>query len=98
MPAAEGETPAAFADHATAETGNGHEANGDGANITEVSGTETNAEDEVIELVGGADAMEEVPERAHAPAANTRSRKSSSAGRSCWCRWSRKSAAPRARR
>ena len=31
-------------------------------------------------------------------AASTRSRKSSSAGRSCWCRWSRKSAAPRARR
>ena len=30
-----------------------------------------------------------------ASAASTRSRKSSSAARSCWCRWSRKSAAPR---
>ena len=30
--------------------------------------------------------------------ANTKSRKSSSAARSCWCRWSRKSAATRARR
>ena len=36
--------------------------------------------------------------RAALLAASTRSRKSSSAGRSCWCRWSRKSAAPRARR
>ena len=40
---------------------------------------------------GGADARRAI-------AASTRSRKSSSAGRSCWCRWSRKSAAPRARR
>ena len=34
-----------------------------GDNITEVNGHGAEAEDEVIELVGGADAMEEVPER-----------------------------------
>ena len=33
-----------------------------------------------------------------ASCATTRSRRSSAAGRSCWCRWSRRSAAPRARR
>ena len=33
-----------------------------------------------------------------ASCATTASRKSSSAARSCWCRWSRRSAAPRARR
>jgi ribonuclease E len=46
---------------------NGHGALGDGANITEVSGPGTSGEEEMIESVGGADAMEEVPERAHRP-------------------------------
>src|SRR5262249_9354936 len=52
------------------ETGHG-EANGDvphgdGANITEVSAG-ASADEEVIESVGGADALEEVPERPHRP-------------------------------
>ncbi len=38
------------------------------------------------------------PHCRRASCATTRSRRSSSAGRSCWCRWSRRSAAPRARR
>jgi len=38
-----------------------------GANIIEVNGSEPGAEDEIIESVGGADAMEEVPERTHRP-------------------------------
>ena len=46
-------------DAAAAET---HEAAA-GDNITEVNGHGAEAEDEVIESVGGADAMEEVPER-----------------------------------
>src|SRR5207302_7130122 len=35
-----------------------------GGNVTEVNGNGTSGEDDVIESVGGADAMEEVPERA----------------------------------
>jgi ribonuclease E len=38
-----------------------------GDNITEVNGHGAEGEDEVIESVGGADAMEEVPERTHRP-------------------------------
>src|SRR5262245_44670493 len=60
--------------HASADA-NGHGANGDtahsdsagdGANITEVLPA-ASGEEEVIESVGGADAMEEVPERPHRP-------------------------------
>ncbi len=50
---------------ASADAGNGDRANGDGANITEISGPGSSGDDEVIESVGGADAMEEVPERTH---------------------------------
>ncbi len=39
----------------------------DGDNITEVSRSGSNGDDEAIESVGGADAMEEVPERTHRP-------------------------------
>jgi ribonuclease E len=39
----------------------------DGGNITEVSGNGSNGDEEVIESVGGADAMEEVPERSQRP-------------------------------
>jgi ribonuclease E len=39
----------------------------DGAHITEISNGDTGSEDENIESVGGADAMEEVPERTHRP-------------------------------
>ncbi len=39
----------------------------DGANITEVSRAGNGSDDESIESVGGADAMEEVPERTHRP-------------------------------
>jgi len=46
-----------------------------------------NGEEEVVESVGGADAMEEVQERTPRYRRTTRSRKSSSAARSCWCRW-----------
>jgi ribonuclease E len=46
--------------------GNGDAAAGDGANITEISAA-TSGDEEVIESVGGADAMEEVPERTHRP-------------------------------
>ena len=45
--------------HADSESADG------GANVTEVNGNGDGGEDEVIELVGGADAMEEVPERMH---------------------------------
>jgi ribonuclease E len=51
----------------SADRANGDGANGNGANITEVSGPGTSGEEEVIESVGGADAMEEVPERPHRP-------------------------------
>ena len=55
-------------------------------------------EHEIVEQLGG-DALEELPRApARARAASTRSRKSSSAARSCWSRSSRKSAATRARR
>ena len=75
------------ADAAHGDGANGDGDHGDGANITEVTGPDASGDDEVIESVGGADAMEEVPERTHRPRArSTRSRKSSSAGRSCWCR------------
>ena len=57
----------AHADAANGDGGNGDAAHGDGANITEISGPGTSGDDEVIELVGGADAMEEVPERTHRP-------------------------------
>jgi ribonuclease E len=53
--------------HGSADGGNGDAPRGDGANITEVSGPGTSGDDEVIESVGGADAMEEVPERTHRP-------------------------------
>ncbi|MPZ40349.1 MAG: Rne/Rng family ribonuclease [Rhizobiales bacterium] len=54
-------------DAANGDGGNGERANGDGANITEVSGPGSSGDDEAIESVGGADAMEEVPERPHRP-------------------------------
>ncbi|MBX9775060.1 MAG: Rne/Rng family ribonuclease, partial [Xanthobacteraceae bacterium] len=56
------------ADHAAHDAANGHGngTDGDGANITEVSAA-TGGDEEVIESVGGADAMEEVPERPHRP-------------------------------
>jgi ribonuclease E len=38
-----------------------------GDNITEVGATDTNGDEEMVESVGGADAMEEVPERPHRP-------------------------------
>ena len=57
----------ASADAAHGDNANGDGDHGDGANITEVSGPGTSGDDEVIESVGGADAMEEVPERAHRP-------------------------------
>ncbi len=56
----------AHADAANGNGANGDGDNGDGANITEIS-RGTSGEDEVIESVGGADAMEEVPERTHRP-------------------------------
>ena len=56
----------AHADAANGSSGNGDD-HGDGANITEISGPGTSGDDEVIESVGGADAMEEVPERTHRP-------------------------------
>jgi ribonuclease E len=40
---------------------------GDGANIFEVNGADAGGDEDMIESVGGADAMEEVPERAHRP-------------------------------
>jgi ribonuclease E len=54
------------AEHADSAHGNGDAPNGDGANITEVSPA-VSGDEEVIESVGGADAMEEVPERTHRP-------------------------------
>ena len=53
------------------------------------------------EQIGGELEVEEsdrAPQPRRASCATTRSRKSSAAGRSCWCRSSRRSAAPRARR
>jgi ribonuclease E len=49
------------------EAANGVDTNGNGANVSEISSSEISAEDEAIESVGGADAMEEVPERPHRP-------------------------------
>jgi ribonuclease E len=40
-----------------------HHADSDGSNITEINGNGAGSEEEVIESVGGSDAMEEVPER-----------------------------------
>ncbi len=61
-------------------------------------GRETPASDERSNRSAASDALEEVPERRQRHRGRTRSRKSSSAGRCCWCRSSRKSAATRARR
>jgi ribonuclease E len=58
---------AANGDAANGEAANGRDHHGDGNNITEVSGPGTSGDDEMIESVGGADAMEEVPERTHRP-------------------------------
>ncbi|MGH6770357.1 MAG: Rne/Rng family ribonuclease [Xanthobacteraceae bacterium] len=61
--------PAAAA--ATADEFHGDDGNGDnvtnGDNITEISSNSSNGDEEAIESVGGADAMEEVPERTHRP-------------------------------
>jgi ribonuclease E len=56
------------AEHASHDAADGDRdtANGDGDNITEVSAA-TSGDEEAIESVGGADAMEEVPERTHRP-------------------------------
>ncbi|MCC6890804.1 MAG: Rne/Rng family ribonuclease [Hyphomicrobiales bacterium] len=43
------------------------EADDDGTNVTEVPSAEASPEDEAVESVGGADAMEEVPERPYRP-------------------------------
>jgi ribonuclease E len=60
---------------------------------------DASGDDESDRTVGSEDAMEEVPTRAQRAAQTVQaSRRSSSAARSCWCRWSRKSAATRARR
>jgi ribonuclease E len=48
---------------ALAGEGDAAAAPGAGANITEVNGHDTEGEEEVVESVGGADALEEVPER-----------------------------------
>ncbi len=40
-----------------------HDQSGEGSNIIEVNGNDAGGEDEIVESVGGADAMEEVPER-----------------------------------
>src|SRR5262249_44476141 len=52
-----------------------------GTNITEVNSHGAEGEDEIVESVGGADAMEEVPERMPRGRASTRFKKSSSAAR-----------------
>ena len=52
-----------------------------GHNITEVNGHGAEGEEEIVELVGGADAMEEVPERMPRLRRHTRFKKSSSAAR-----------------
>ena len=50
-------------DTATVESSEPHGAAENGHNVTEVNGHGAEGEEEVIESVGGADAMEEVPER-----------------------------------
>lgn len=54
-------------ENGTPADSHGDGSTGDGANITEVSGPGTSGDEEMIESVGGADAMEEVPERPHRP-------------------------------
>jgi len=65
-PLPEGSTPAETAEHAAAVSGDEHDLNGNGANGhgPEENGHGPDEEDEVVESVGGADAMEEVPDRA----------------------------------
>ena len=55
----------AGADSAAGESATSEGAAGD--NITEVNGSGASAEEEIVESVGGADAMEEVPERMYRP-------------------------------
>jgi ribonuclease E len=57
-----GETSEAGESEAASAFDHGHTNEG-GGNVTEVSGTGNGGEDEVIESVGGSDAMEELPER-----------------------------------
>ncbi len=52
-------------DHATADNAAGDPATND--NVTEVNGNGAGTEEETVESVGGADAMEEVPERMYRP-------------------------------
>ncbi len=47
------------------EPSEAHGGEGNGHNVTEVNGNDAEGEEEVIESVGGADAMEEVPERTY---------------------------------
>jgi len=65
------------------------------ANITEVNGPE--GEEEMVESVGGADAMEEVPERMPRLRRQYKIQEVIKRRQVIWCRWSRKSAAPRVR-
>src|SRR5262245_27510579 len=55
----------AGSDHATGDNAAGDSAQSD--NVTEVNGNGAGTEEEVVESVGGADAMEEVPERMYRP-------------------------------
>ena len=52
-------------DVVSAEPSEAHGGEGDGHNVTEVNGNGAEGDEEVIESVGGADAMEEVPERTY---------------------------------
>src|SRR5712671_4749624 len=52
-------------DHATADNAAGDPATND--NVTEVNGNGAGTEEETVESVGGADAMEEMPERLYRP-------------------------------
>jgi ribonuclease E len=64
------ESVAAAAGNAGGDNSTGDNAAGDSAqndNVTEVDGNGAGAEDETVESVGGADAMEEVPERMYRP-------------------------------
>ena len=80
------------------EPSEAHRGEGDGHNVTEVNGNDAEGDEEVINRSAAPTRWRKFRSAPIARAASTRSRRSSSAGRSCWCRSSRRSAATRARR
>jgi hypothetical protein len=56
------------------------------------------AEEDIVESVGGDDVLEEVPERAFRPRRQYKIQEVIKRRQVCWCRWSRKNAATRAPR